>query len=92
MQYHKHLPIGFAKRYRSKGYFNEDKNIEFKSFDTYDALKESFNKDLDYIMVPKYELTSDILEKNYSVVYEFSDIKKYYGQKFSENKQKNMTI
>ena len=62
-----------------KGYFNEDKNIEFKSFDTYDALKESFNKDLDYIMVPKYELTSDILEKNCSVVYEFSDIKKYYG-------------
>lgn len=62
-----------------KGYFNEDKNIEFTSFDTYDALKESFNKDLDYIMVPKYELTSDILEKNYSVVYEFSDIKKYYG-------------
>lgn len=62
-----------------KGYFNEDKNIEFKSFDTYDALKESFNKDLDYIMVPKYELTSDILEKNYSIVYEFSDIKKYYG-------------
>ena len=62
-----------------KGYFNEDKNVEFKSFDTYDALKESFNKDLDYIMVPKYELTSDILEKNYSVVYEFSDIKKYYG-------------
>lgn len=62
-----------------KGYFNEDKNIEFKIFDTYDALKESFNKDLDYIMVPKYELTSDILEKNYSVVYEFSDIKKYYG-------------
>ena len=62
-----------------KGYCNEDKNIEFKSFDTYDALKESFNKDLDYIMVPKYELTSDILEKNYSVVYEFSDIKKYYG-------------
>lgn len=62
-----------------KRYFNEDKNIEFTSFDTYDALKESFNKDLDYIMVPKYELTSDILEKNYSVVYEFSDIKKYYG-------------
>lgn len=62
-----------------KGYFNEDKNIEFTSFDTYDTLKESFNKDLDYIVVPKYELTSDILEKNYSVVYEFSDIKKYYG-------------
>ena len=62
-----------------KRYFNEDKNIEFTSFDTYDALKESFNKDLDYIMVPKYELTSDILEKNYSIVYEFSDIKKYYG-------------
>lgn len=62
-----------------KGYFNEDKNIEFKSFDTYEALKENFNKDLEYIMVPKYELTSDILEKNYSVVYEFSDIKKYYG-------------
>ena len=62
-----------------KGYFNEDKNIEFSSFDTYDALKESFNKDLEYIMVPKYELSSDILEKNYSVVFEFSDIKKYYG-------------
>ena len=62
-----------------KGYFNEDKNIEFKSFDTYEALKEAFNKDLEYIMVPKYELTSDILEKNYSIVYEFSDIKKYYG-------------
>ena len=77
----KNIKIGVLKSDADyiKGYFNEDKNIEFKSFDTYDALKESFNKDLDYIMVPKYELTSDILEKNYSVVYEFSDIKKYYG-------------
>ena len=77
----KNIKIGVLKSDTDyiKGYFNEDKNIEFKSFDTYDALKESFNKDLDYIMVPKYELTSDILEKNYSVVYEFSDIKKYYG-------------
>lgn len=77
----KNIKIGVLKSDADyiKGYFNEDKNIEFKSFDTYDALKESFNKDLDYIMVPKYEFTSDILEKNYSVVYEFSDIKKYYG-------------
>ncbi len=77
----KNIKIGVLKSDTDyiKGYFNEDKNIEFKSFDTYEALKEDFNKDLEYIMVPKYELTSDILEKNYSVVYEFSDIKKYYG-------------
>ena len=77
----KNIKIGVLKNDADyiKGYFNADKNIEFTSFDTYDALKESFNKDLEYIMVPKYELTSDILEKNYSIIYEFSDIKKYYG-------------
>ena len=77
----KNIKIGVLKNDTDyiKGYFNADKNIEFTSFDTYDALKESFTKALEYIMVPKYELTSDILEKNYSIVYEFSDIKKYYG-------------
>ena len=31
-QYHKHLPIGFSKRYRSKGYFNEERGTKEKGF------------------------------------------------------------
>lgn len=30
MQYHKHLPIGLSKRYRSKGYFNEERGSREK--------------------------------------------------------------
>ena len=30
MQYHKHLPIGISKRYRSKGYFNEERGSREK--------------------------------------------------------------
>ena len=43
MQYHKHLPIGFAKRYRSKGYFNEERDS---------AEKGSYVSILDFIKIP----------------------------------------
>lgn len=42
-QYHKHLPIGFAKRYRSKGYYNEERGaIE----------KGSYVSILDFLKIP----------------------------------------
>lgn len=43
MQYHKHLPIGFAKRYRSKGYFNEERGTREKG---------SYVSILDFIKIP----------------------------------------
>ena len=38
MQYHKHLPIGFAKRYRSKGYYNEERGAVEKG--SYVSIKD----------------------------------------------------
>lgn len=43
MQYHKHLPIGFAKRYRSKGYYNEERGA---------VEKGSYVSILDFIKIP----------------------------------------
>lgn len=43
MQYHKHLPIGFAKRYRSKGYYNEERGA---------VEKGSYISILDFIKIP----------------------------------------
>ena len=77
----KNIKVGVLKKDLDyiKSYFKEDSNIEFKEYDTYEALKEAFKKDLEYIIVPKYEFAGETLENNYSIVYEFSDIKKYYG-------------
>ena len=43
MQYHKHLPIGFAKRYRSKGYFNEERGTREKG---------SYVSIIDFLSIP----------------------------------------
>lgn len=43
MQYHKHLPIGFAKRYRSKGYFNEERGTREKG---------SYASIIDFLSIP----------------------------------------
>ena len=42
-QYHKHLPIGFAKRYRSKGYFNEERGTREKG---------SYVSIIDFLSIP----------------------------------------
>ena len=42
-QYHKHLPIGFAKRYRSKGYFNEERGTKEKG---------SYVSIIDFLSIP----------------------------------------
>ena len=43
MQYHKHLPIGFSKRYRSKGYFNEERGTREKG---------SYVSIIDFLSIP----------------------------------------
>ncbi len=43
MQYHKHLPIGLSKRYRSKGYFNEERGAREKG---------SYVSLLDFVSIP----------------------------------------
>lgn len=75
------LKIGILKSDEDylKSYLKDNQSIEFVTYDTYTDLKTNLEKDLDYIMVPKYEFAKYVLEKNYNIVYEFSDIKKYYG-------------
>jgi len=53
--------------------------IEYLTYDNITSLEEAFSNDLDYILVPRFMVTSYILENNYSIVYQYSDIKKYYG-------------
>ena len=75
------LKIGILKSDEDylKSYLKDNQSLEFVSYDSYSDLKTNLEKDLDYIMVPKYEFAKYVLEKNYNIVYEFSDIKKYYG-------------
>ena len=42
-QFHKHLPIGFSKRYRSKGYFNEERGTREKG---------SYISIIDFLSIP----------------------------------------
>ena len=75
------LKIGILKSDEDylKSYLKDNQSLEFVTYDSYNDLKTNLEKDLDYIMVPKYEFAKYVLEKNYNIVYEFSDIKKYYG-------------
>ncbi len=75
------LKIGILKSDEDylKSYLKDNQSLEFVSYDSYSDLKTNLEKNLDYIMVPKYEFAKYVLEKNYNIVYEFSDIKKYYG-------------
>lgn len=75
------LKIGILKSDEDylKSYLKNNQSLEFVTYDSYNDLKTNLEKGLDYIMVPKYEFAKYVLEKNYNIVYEFSDIKKYYG-------------
>lgn len=75
------LKIGILKSDEDylKSYLKDNQSLEFVTYDSYNDLKTNLEKGLDYIMVPKYEFAKYVLEKNYNIVYEFSDIKKYYG-------------
>ena len=75
------LKIGILKSDEDylKSFLKDNQSLEFVTYDSYNDLKTNLEKDLDYIMVPKYEFAKYVLEKNYNIVYEFSDIKKYYG-------------
>lgn len=60
-------------------------NITFTQYESSTKLKEAFDKDLEYILVPKYCYLTYILENNYTIVYHFSDIKYYYGYRMLDD-------
>lgn len=56
-----------------------DTNVTFSQFESKSDLLKAFDeKDLNYILVPMNYYLGDILEKDYNIVYHFSDIKYYY--------------
>lgn len=77
----KDIKVGILKQDEEyiTSYFKDNTSITFTTYDSYEALKTAFQKDLDYILVPRFEFASYIIKNNYNIVYNFSDIKKYYG-------------
>lgn len=71
MQYHKHIPIGLAKRYRSKGYFNEERGtIEKGSYvSLLDFLALPFRKQKDMLELTDKQLT--FLEMTQNLIKEY---------------------
>ena len=57
MQYHKHLPMGILKRYRSQGYFNESRGTVEK------GMYKSF---IDFFSINHRELTKIMKEADYT--------------------------
>ena len=53
-------------------------NLKLTSYENKKALEEAFSKDLDYILVPKYEYLDYIIANDYQISYHFNDIKRYY--------------
>lgn len=61
-----------------KKYLGNQK-IEFTTYDDISSLESALDKDVSYIMAPRYLISSYVLENNLSIIYQFSDINKYYG-------------
>lgn len=53
-------------------------NLKLTAYENKKALEEAFSKDLDYILVPKYEYLDYIISNDYQISYHFNDIKRYY--------------
>lgn len=53
-------------------------NLKLTAYENKKALEEDFSKDLDYILVPKYEYLDYIIANDYQISYHFNDIKRYY--------------
>ena len=53
-------------------------NLKLTAYENKKALEEAFSKDLDYILVPKYEYLDYIVANDYQISYHFNDIKRYY--------------
>ena len=71
MQYHKHLPIGFAKRYRSKGYYNEERGA---------VEKGSYVSILDFIKIPikKHQTILNLTDEEVNAVQGVQNIMKEF--------------
>lgn len=78
MQYRKHLPIGLAKRYRSKGYFNEVRgSVEIGSYDSLIRfLSIPFKKHQNVLDLTDEEVEAGIAVQN--VVKDFLDFAFHY--------------
>ena len=53
-------------------------NLKLTAYENKKSLEEAFSKDLDYILVPKYEYLDYIIANDYQISYHFNDIKRYY--------------
>jgi len=61
-------------------YLKDVNNVNYTQFATREELLENFNSEegVSYIIVPLVEYLDTILEKDYSIIYHFSDIHSYY--------------
>lgn len=59
-------------------YITNSSKVSFTSYETVDEMMEAFSKDINYVALPLLEYLDQILEKEYNIVYHFSDVKVYY--------------
>jgi hypothetical protein len=70
-QFHKHLPIGFSKRYRSKGYFNEERGSREKG---------AYISILDFLSIPvkRHQTLLELTDKEVEATIGVQNIIKEY--------------
>lgn len=66
-------------------YLTAYKNINIKSFNSYNELSTEFdNKSISYMIVPMYKYINDIVTNDYEIVYHLDGLYSYYCLEFNE--------
>ncbi len=69
-------------------YFTENQNIGFKTYTSYELLKNDYNsKIIGYMIIPMYKYLSDIITSDYEIVYHLEGLSSYYCLETSGNKE-----
>lgn len=59
-------------------YFTNEKNLEFKEYESFSKLTEALEKEIDVMLIPTNEYINEILENKYTILYKVDGLNKYY--------------
>lgn len=72
-------------------YLTAYKNINIKSFNSYNELSTEFdNKSISYMIVPMYKYINDIVTNDYEIVYHLDGLYSYYCLELNEEDNANL--
>ena len=74
-------------------YLTAYKNINIKSFNSYNELSTEFdNKSISYMIVPMYKYINDIVTNDYEIVYHLDGLYSYYCLELNEKENENTDL